>query len=86
MVDYRASLQLSRKHSLHCMLCRAQASQQPRSLCEHRSSSAVLPFGTGDCPKDGQHSEMYLDCFIAVVFFIFEIVLFNILNKILIDI
>lgn len=77
MVDYQASLQLSRKRSLCCVLSKAQVSQQPLS------GRAVLPSGTVDCPKDAQLRHIDLDCFTAVVFFISEIVLFNILNKIL---
>lgn len=84
MPDYQATLQLSRKHSLYCVLGKAWVEQQPRSLCGHGSSSVVFPLqGQLTVLREGHCSEIYLSCFIAVVFFISEIVLFNILNKIL---
>lgn len=88
MVNYQASLQLSRKHSLYCVLSKALASQRAEPAATvpvwtRKQQCCPPPSGTADCPKGGQHSEIYLNCFIAVVFFISEIVLFNILNKIL---
>lgn len=43
MLDYQASLQLSRKHGLYCVLSKAGAGQQPCSLCGHGSISVVFP-------------------------------------------
>lgn len=46
---------------------------------------SIISLG-GQCTvliRKGSTMEIHLDCFIAVIFFISEIVLFNILNKIL---
>lgn len=85
MLGYQASLQLCRKHRLYCELSKAWAGRRAGSHapCGHGSSSVDFPpSGTVDCPREGHCGEINLNCFIAVVFFISEIVLFNILNKI----
>lgn len=71
------------KASVYCVLSNARASQHPRSHVDTEAAVQSSSLGTVDCPGEGQHNKIYLDCFIAVVFFISEIVLFNILNKIL---
>lgn len=83
MLDYQASLQLSRKHGLYCVLSKAGAASSHAPCVDTEASAWSSPFRGVGCPWEGHCGETHLDCFIAVVFFISEIVLFNILNKIL---